>query len=81
MDRVKGVILGEFTDCGHEFDYSTEEMLSKFFAQFDIPVICGFPAGHDKVNLPLIMGAHVTIDVNNDGATLQFHIDSKPSRE
>ena len=29
----------------------------------------------DDVNLPLVMGAPVTIDVRSDGATLQFNID------
>ena len=41
----------------------------------DKPVLCGFPGGHGDVNLPLVMGANVTIDVRNDGATLQFNID------
>ena len=27
------------------------------------------------MNLPLVMGANVTIDVRTDGATLQFNID------
>ena len=31
--------------------------------------------GHGAVNLPLVMGAPVTIDVRNDGATLQFDIE------
>ena len=77
MDRVKGVILGEFTDCGHEFDYSTEEMLSKFFAQFDIPVICGFPAGHGDINMPLIMGATCVLDVRSKGAGIAFKVDGE----
>lgn len=72
MDRVKGVILGEFTDCGTEFDYTTEEMLSEFFAQFNIPVICGFPAGHGDINLPLIMGSTVIMDVRSKGAAIAF---------
>jgi muramoyltetrapeptide carboxypeptidase len=38
-------------------------------------VLCGFPCGHGDVNLPLVMGAPVTIDVRSDGATLQFDID------
>jgi muramoyltetrapeptide carboxypeptidase len=44
-------------------------------AQYNIPVLCGFPAGHGDVNLPLVMGAPVTIDVRTDGATLTFDID------
>ena len=76
LDRCKGVVLGEFTDCGSEFTYeSVEAMLHELLVKYDIPVLCGFPAGHDDVNLPLVMGAPVTIDVRNDGATLQFDIE------
>ena len=75
LDRCKGVILGEFTDCGNEFEYeSVEEMLCSYLAAYHIPVLCGFPAGHGDINLPLVMGAPVTIDVRADGATLQFDI-------
>ena len=76
LDRCKGVILGEFTDCGSEFTYeSVEAMLHDMLKTYNIPVLCGFPAGHGDVNLPLVMGAPVSIDVRNDGATLQFNID------
>ena len=78
LDRCKGVILGEFTDCGTEFTYeSVETMLRNYLKEYGIPVLCGFPAGHGDVNLPLVMGAQVTIDVRNDGATLSFNIDGQ----
>lgn len=76
LDRCKGIILGEFTDCGTEFTYeSVEAMLHEMLKDYDIPVLCGFPGGHGDVNLPLVMGAPVTIDVRSDGATLQFNMD------
>ena len=76
LDRCKGVVLGEFTDCGKEFTYgSVEAMLNELLKTYNIPVLCGFPGGHGDVNLPLVMGANVTIDVRSDGATLQFNID------
>ena len=76
LDRCKGIVLGEFTDCGSEFTYeSVEAMLHELLKEYHIPVLCGFPGGHGDVNLPLVMGANVTIDVRNDGATLQFNID------
>ena len=76
LDRCRGIILGEFTDCGKEFTYeSVEAMLHELLEEYDIPVLCGFPGGHGDVNLPLVMGANVTIDVRNDGATLQFNIE------
>ncbi|MBO6030041.1 MAG: LD-carboxypeptidase [Prevotella sp.] len=76
LDRCKGIILGEFTDCGTEFTYeNVEAMLHELLESYNIPVLCGFPGGHGDVNLPLVMGANVTIDVRTDGATLQFNID------
>ncbi len=54
LDRCKGVILGEFTDCGTEFTYpNVEAMLRPYFQKYNIPVLCGFPAGHGDINLPL----------------------------
>ena len=78
LDRCKGVILGEFEDCGTEFTFeSVEAMLRPYFQKYNIPVLCGFPAGHGDINLPLVMGAPVTIDVRADGATVQFNIDGE----
>ena len=78
LDRCRGIILGEFTDCGTEFSYeSVEAMLHEMLKAYNIPVLCGFPGGHGDVNLPLVMGAPVTIDVRADGATLQFNIDGE----
>ena len=83
FDRCRGVILGEFVSCGTEFTdengkvISIEAMLHDLLAEYHIPVLCGFPAGHGDINLPLVMGAPVTIDVRTDGATLQFDIDGE----
>ena len=83
LDRCKGVVLGEFTDCGTEFKdadnktISVEAMIHNLLAPYGIPVLCGFPAGHGDVNLPLVMGAPVTIDVQESGATLQFNIEGQ----
>ncbi len=73
LSRCKGVILGEFVNCGNEFTYeSVEAMLRSYLQRYDIPVLCGFPAGHGDVNLPLVMGARVRIDVREDGASIHF---------
>ena len=75
LNRCKGMVLGEFDGCGSEFSYeSIEAMLRQYIEKYNIPLLCGFPAGHGDVNLPLVMGAPVTIDVRGDGATLQFDI-------
>ena len=78
LSHCRGVILGQFEDCGKELGFSSiEEMLSNHLKGYGIPVLCGFPAGHGKINLPLVMGAPVTLDVRKDGATLTFNIDGE----
>lgn len=78
LDRCRGIILGEFTDCGSEFTYeNVEAMLRQYLEKYNIPVLCGFPGGHGNVNLPLVMGAPVSIDVRADGSTIQFDIDGE----
>ena len=75
LDRCKGVILGEFTDCGNEFTgQSVESMLRQRIAGYGIPLLCGFPAGHGSVNSPLVMGSPVTIDVGDEASTVRFGI-------
>jgi muramoyltetrapeptide carboxypeptidase len=76
LERCRGVILGEFTNCGSEFAYdSVEQMLHQYIVKYNIPLLCGFPAGHGDVNLPLVLGAPVTIDVRADGASVAFYMD------
>ena len=78
LDRCKGIVLGEFSDCGSEFTYENVEAMIRLLVEpYGIPMLCGFPGGHGDVNLPLVMGAPVTIDVRNDGATLQFNINGQ----
>ena len=52
-------------------------MLHEMLKEYNIPVLCGFPAGHGDINLPLVMGAPVTIDVRKDGASLHFDINGQ----
>jgi muramoyltetrapeptide carboxypeptidase len=52
-------------------------MIRQLVEPYEIPMLCGFPAGHGDVNMPLVMGAPVTIDVRNDGATLMFNIEGE----
>lgn len=73
LKNVKGIVFGDFTDCGDEFSWdSLEEMLSQYTKGLGIPVCHGFPAGHGDLNLPLIEGARVSLAVTEDGASIRF---------
>ena len=81
LSRCRGVILGGFTGYKADLGYdSVEVMLREYVEPYGIPLLCGFPAGHDKVNLPLVMGARVTLDVRADGSTLAFNIPGTQKR-
>ena len=78
LAHCKGIILGDFTDCTNDVGYeSVEAMLRQYIEPYHIPLLCGFPAGHEKLNLPLVIGAPVTMEVRADGATLTFDISGK----
>jgi len=75
LAHCKGIILGDFTDCTNDVGYeSVEAMLRQYIEPYHIPLLCGFPVGHEKLNLPLVIGAPVTMDVRADGVTLTFDI-------
>ena len=81
LERCRGVILGEFTDCKANLEYgSAEELICSYLKDYDIPVCCGFPAGHGRVNLPLLLGARSTLAVTEAGATLTFHVRGRKKR-
>lgn len=33
---------------------------------------CGFPAGHGAVNMPLVLGGRVKLDVGPEGSSISF---------
>lgn len=71
MKHIKGIVFGEFTDCGTEFAYvSVEEMLSAYTSGLGIPVAFGFQAGHGDLNLPLVEGSPATLTVSGRNAVL-----------
>ena len=75
LAHCKGIVLGGFSDCKNDVGYeSVEAMLREYIVPYNIPLLCGFPAGHEKLNLPIVIGATVTMEVRADGATLIFDI-------
>ena len=77
FERCKGIVLGEFTGCKANLDFDSVEDMICSYVPVGIPVLCGFPTGHDDVNLPLVMGAPVTLDVTAAGASLTFDMEGR----
>lgn len=76
LHRVKGIIVGRFTDYKPARGYSDmNEMISEYLTKMglDIPVCYDFPTGHDESwNYPLIVGGTARLNVTRDKVTLNF---------
>ena len=73
LDKIKGIIIGQFTDYKNNGDYPDMNFLfEQYFKDKDIPVIYNFPVGHVKKNYPLIEGALVRMSVTPVKCDLEF---------
>ena len=74
LDRVKGIIVGRFTEYEPRDGYTDmNEMLAETLNKYDIPVCYDFPASHDESwNYPMIEGCKATLIIDPEGVTLTF---------
>lgn len=77
LDRVDGIIVGQFTDYNHDDNFSSMESMIYtwlrrwgYYDKKDFPIVFNFPVGHVTKNYPMVEGAMSTLTVNHDGATL-----------
>ncbi len=68
LDRVAGVMLGSFRDCGPLEDIYA--IVKEVFRNKDVPVLAGFDMGHETDNLTVPIGPEAELDTEN--ATLRF---------
>ncbi len=60
LDGVRGVCVGQLTDCD-EGDQSGAETVRELVRALGVPAVEGIPAGHEATNLPLPLGSVVTL--------------------
>ena len=66
LSGLKGLIVGGMTEMNDNetpFGKTAEQIIREAVDPYDFPVCFGFPAGHIDNNLPLIMGAHIKMEV------------------
>ncbi|MCQ2200359.1 MAG: LD-carboxypeptidase [Paludibacteraceae bacterium] len=65
LSKTKAIIVGDFSDLDNDSSFgSIEQLILDATKDYNIPVLFGFPAGHESLNLPLIMGGRINIDGN-----------------
>jgi muramoyltetrapeptide carboxypeptidase len=65
--KVKGVVLGQFTNCepeDKEKSLSLKDLINEFFSSMKIPVYSGLPAGHDSSKITIPVGVKIKINEN-----------------
>ena len=51
---------------------SVEQLILDALSDYDFPIAFNMPAGHEKINLALILGREVELNVSKSGSTLTF---------
>jgi muramoyltetrapeptide carboxypeptidase len=75
LHKISGLVVGGMDDmkeADKEFGASAYELIHEKVKDLEIPVAYGFPAGHRKVNLPLLMGHPVKLSTAGPKACLDF---------
>lgn len=71
FDRIKGLVVGQFTDYPGAKAKEMEDMIARMVAEYDIPVAFDAPIGHVSHNVPLVEGRETTLSVTPEGVTLK----------
>lgn len=67
FDKVKAVILGQFTNCEDEDkdkSLSFNQVIYDFFSKIQLPIYFGFLAGHDKRKITIPLNLKIKIENN-----------------
>lgn len=74
--HIKGLIIGQFTDCDEDerMKKNIQHIILDACEGYDFPIAVNFPAGHEDVNYPLILGKKVSFKVDKKGTSLDFNL-------
>ena len=74
LDRLKGVIIGQFTDTADsdKWEKDVYTLIKEHTDRLDCPVLFGFPCGHEQPNYSLVLGREAVLKVSPDGGFLRL---------
>ena len=71
FNRIKGLIVGRFTNyCAEADAESMEQMIHRIVSPYKFPVAFEVPVGHVDHNLPLMESGQVTLEITPIGVTI-----------
>lgn len=75
LDNLSGMVVGGFTDMKDGepgIAMQAEELIRQIVEDYDYPVCFGFPAGHLDYNYPMVLGAKVSLSVDDENVTFDY---------
>lgn len=75
LGKLSGLVIGQFTEYEENKSLGKDlyGALADLLKEYDYPVCFNFPVGHVTMNVPLINGAKVTLEVNQKEVKLSFN--------
>lgn len=74
MKKCRGVFLGYFTDCP-----AYKKIFVSWSHDVEIPVYTGIPCGHERPNVPILMGRPVSFSTSAKGTFLTLDVPGLPA--
>ena len=73
FDTLAGVIVGEFSYTNEKEWHNNSNLydtIHRILSEYRFPVCYKFPVGHNRENMPMIVGSTATLKVDEHGVTL-----------
>ena len=75
LENLRAVVVGHFSEMLGMEKFGVADacaIISSYTRPLGIPVVFGFPAGHEDLNLAVYLGRRVTVSVDEEGARMEF---------
>ncbi|MBQ4818959.1 LD-carboxypeptidase [Aquimarina sp. MMG016] len=75
FENLSGLIVGGMTkmhDNNVPFGKKAKRIILDIVKEYDFPVVFNFPMGHIENNRALILGANISLDVNEDKVKIEY---------
>ena len=73
FSQISGLIVGTMSGMKNgvdEYNGTIESIIREATAEYDFPILFGFPSGHEEENNAMILGATYSLSVTKNGGTL-----------
>jgi muramoyltetrapeptide carboxypeptidase len=75
LNNLAGLIVGGMSDMKDNlvpFGLNAEQIILETVKAYDYPVMFNFPAGHQNLNLPIILGPEISTVLKGDKVSLKI---------